>query len=96
MKCNVCGKDLAYIEDVGYMIHSHCEYKAYAEYLNLKLTIEVLQSENEQLRAVLENAKETLEMLHPTMNPDEPCFIYETWDAVSKALGGKEEHGDKT
>jgi cell division protein FtsB len=39
---------------------------------------------------VLKDAREALKLLHPDMNPDEPCFVYETWKAIDALLGGAE------
>jgi hypothetical protein len=38
-----------------------------------------LQSELTDLRALVGEAIELIEALHPVMNPDEPCVYYDWW-----------------
>lgn len=51
-----------------------------------------------ELAAALRKVTETVEMLHPYMNPDEPCFVYDAWLAAQQALktGRKEAAPDAT
>lgn len=43
-----------------------------------------------RMEIALKDAEEALKLLHPSMNPDEPCFTYETWKAINALLGGVE------
>jgi hypothetical protein len=44
-----------------------------------------------RMEDVLKSAREALKMLHPAMNPDEPCSIYEVWEAINEVLGGAKD-----
>ena len=45
-----------------------------------------LEAKNARLRKVVRDLLEVVEMLHPNMNPDEPCVVYEAWVQGKQAL----------
>jgi hypothetical protein len=49
------------------------------------LESDALRQRVDEYKAVLKQAKETLETLHP-MNPDEPCSVYEIWEKINNLL----------
>jgi len=51
---------------------------------------EKVKAERDRLRDAAKKAIVALEILHPVMNPDEPCIVCEAWTDLKQALAGKE------
>lgn len=49
-----------------------------------------LKAERDRLRAAAKKAIVVLDVMHPVMNPDEPCIAYEAWTELKEALAGKD------
>ena len=56
--------------------------------------VRALKAERDRLRDAAKKAIVALDVLHPVMNPDEPCIVYEAWAELKEALA--ERRGDES
>jgi hypothetical protein len=45
----------------------------------------------ERIKTVLDNCREALKLVHPKMDPGEPCVIYEAYTDAGKLLAEMED-----
>lgn len=68
------------------------------DHYNAKCAICDYTTEITKLRKVAEAAREMLEvieLLHPNMNPDEPCVCYEAWVRGKQAFAELDKEGER-
>lgn len=72
-----------------YCRHLRNSIDAMIKFERIQSELERLNAENTKLRVVVDAAREMLEvieLLHPNMNPNEPCVCYEAWVRGKQAL----------